>query len=47
MVDLSERIFVARSVSRLNAQDHYRAARINSEAALSSDDGQNPEGTVR
>jgi hypothetical protein len=41
MVDLPERLFVARSVSRLNAQGHWQSADINSGAALSSDDGQN------
>ena len=39
MVGLPERIFVARSVSRLNAQDYWRTAHINSGAALSSDEG--------
>jgi hypothetical protein len=39
MVGLLEWLFVARIVSRLNAQDHLRAADINSGAALSSDEG--------
>jgi hypothetical protein len=39
MVGLLDWLFVARIVSRLNAQDHSRAADINSGAALSSDEG--------